>query len=92
MPISFENLTKLRFDNISNYSDDSSTTTDSEYNYSALMLELYPKLDFNFNQGVALKTSWVFELLKDPEDSGSFENEGLVLNEFFLILRMMKQH
>ncbi|MBL6785010.1 MAG: hypothetical protein ISQ32_01760 [Rickettsiales bacterium] len=84
LPISFENLTKLRFDNISNYSDDSSTTTDSEYNYSALMLELYPKLDFNFNQGVALKTSWVFELLKDPEDSGSFENEGLVLNEFFL--------
>ena len=81
--ISFENDIKLRFDNIRNYSDDDVTTNDSSLNDSTAMLELYPKLDFAFKEGASIKTSWVFELLKDPAANNDFQGEGLVLDELY---------
>ena len=81
--ISFENDIKLIFDNIRNYSDDDVTTNDSSLNDSTAMLELYPKLDFAFKEGASIKTSWVFELLKDPAANNDFQGEGLVLDELY---------
>ncbi|MDC0857292.1 hypothetical protein OAP83_01100 [Rickettsiales bacterium] len=82
--VDFDYNSKLRFDTVRDYTDGDSSTDDASYDRGLLMLELYPNLDFNLQEGVSIQTSWVYQLLKTPHEENDLQGEGLVLNELFL--------
>ena len=82
--VDFDYTSKLRYDTVRNYVDGDSTTDDAAFDRGLLMLELYPKLDFNLQDGVSIQTSWVYQLLKTSDEENDLQGQGLLLNELFL--------
>lgn len=76
---------RLYFEDVTSYSQDDGLIPVVDQKVSTTFLELYPEFQLNFSDNFSLNTSWQLLVLKDSEgDDRFFEDEGIVLNEFYI--------
>lgn len=82
--VSVDNKVRLYFENVTSYSNTNDANADDKEN-SDVFAELYSKLNYNFNERLAIKTTWQLLLVKDDENEDRFfEDQGLVIDELYI--------